>query len=248
MSTLNVPLVALVGDRETGEAAHGRIIEALEGLNVGHRWHSTATLAAPADLADADGIWVVPGSPYRSMANVLATIRYAREAGVPYLGTCGGFQHALIEWARNILGLMQADDVQSAPDANVLLITPLACAMRGERRPLQLAAGSKLAEIYGLLRSTELYHCSYGLNPQLSGLFTHCDLRIVAWDEADAPRAVELRGHPFFIGTLYQPELSSDRNHQHTLIQAFAAAVRERCGTARPARPEVLAALTTAAE
>ena len=239
MSTQNAPFVALVGDRETGEAAHDRIIEALGALGLRNRWHSTETLSAPSDLADADGIWVVPGSPYRSMTSVLATIRYARDEGVPYLGTCGGFQHALIEWARNVLGLTQADDVQSAPDANVLLITPLACAMRGERRPLRLAAGSELAEIYGQLRSTELYHCSYGLNPQLAGLFTHCDLRIVAWDETDAPRAVELRGHPFFIGTLYQPELSSDRHHQHTLIHAFAAAVREHRAKTRPTAADV---------
>lgn len=241
MPELSAPLVALVGDRETGEAAHDRIIEALAALGIGHRWHSTATLVVPADLADADGIWVVPGSPYRSMASVLATIRHARETGVPYLGTCGGFQHALIEWARNVLGLEQADDVQSAPDAGVLLITPLACAMRGERRPLRLSAGSKLAGIYGQLRSTELYHCSYGLNPQLEGLFTHCDLRIAGWDETDAPRAVELRGHPFFIGTLYQPELSSDRHHQHTLIHAFAAAVSDHRATARLAGAEAAA-------
>lgn len=232
MSTQNAPLVALVGDRSTHEAAHARIGEALGAVGLHHRWHATDTLSVPGDIADADGIWVVPGSPYRSMTGALAAIQHARQAGIPYLGTCGGFQHALIEWARNVLGLAAAQDVQSAPQGHVLLITPLACAMRGERRPLRLEPGSRLAAIYGQLTSTELYHCSYGLNPQLAGLFTHCDLRISAWDEANAPRAVELRGHPFFIGTLYQPELSSDRNHQHTLIHAFAAAVRRHWTTA----------------
>ncbi|HET7013895.1 MAG TPA: hypothetical protein VFI65_08295 [Streptosporangiaceae bacterium] len=230
MTTHNAPLIALVGDYDAEETAHDKITEALSGLGVRYRWHPTDSLTGPGDIADADGIWVVPGSPYRSMAGALTAIRFAREEGIPYLGTCGGFQHALIEWARNVLGLAAAQDVQSAPDGHILLITPLACAMRGEHRPLRLAADSKLAAIYGQLSSTELYHCSFGMNPQLAGLFTHCDLRIVAWDETGAPRAVELRGHPFFVGTLYQPELSSDRDQQHTLIHAFAGAVRQRQG------------------
>ncbi len=224
------PMVVLVGDRDKDEAGHPRITEALTALGIRHRWQPTEALTSRACLADAAGIWVVPGSPYRSMNGALLAISYARESGTPYLGTCGGFQHALIEWARNVLGLAGAQDAQSDPDAEILLITPLACAMRGEERPLTIAAGSRLAGIYGQQASTELYHCSYGLNRDLAGLFSGGDLAIVAWDETGAPRAVELDGHPFFIGTLYQPELSSDRTRQHILVRAFADAVRRRSG------------------
>jgi len=209
--------------------AHNRIEQALPALGAEFRWQPTDTVTGPAEVADADGLWVVPGSPYRSMAGALTAIRHARESALPYLGTCGGFQHALIEWARDVLGLAEAEDVQSAPRATFQLITPLACSLRGERRPLRLVPGSALAVIYGRLDSQEVYHCCYGLNPDFAGLFTSGALRITAHDDEGAPRAVELAGHPFFIGTLYQPELSSDRYQQHLLIHAFVRAVQLRC-------------------
>jgi CTP synthase (UTP-ammonia lyase) len=228
--TADRPLVLLVGEQCDTEGAHGRIAQALPALGIAHEWRSTRDIAGPADLAGADGIWVVPGSPYASMAGALTAIRHARETGLPYLGTCGGFQHALIEWARTNLGLPEAQDVQSEPDAKLALITPLSCSLRGEFRPLRMAAGSRLAEIYGQVDSVELYHCCYGLNEDFAGLFDGQRLAITAWDEEGAPRAVELADHPFFIGTLYQPELVSDGAGQHVLIRAFADAVRGRAG------------------
>jgi len=221
------PLVVLVGDRDDGQEAHGRIEQALPALGVRYRWMPTESITHTEQVADADGIWVVPGSPYRSMAGALAAIRYARERQVPYLGTCGGFQHALIEWARHVLGVREADDTQSAPDAAVPLITPLACSLRGERRPLRLQPGSFLARLYGCLEAEEVYHCCYGLNQEFADLFAAGPLRITAWDAEGAPRAVELEGHPFFVGTLYQPELASDGYYQHLLLHAFTKAVRE---------------------
>lgn len=231
MRSDRVPLVVLVGDRDVSAHAHDRIEQALPALGVDYRWHGTETITEAADLAGADGVWVVPGSPYRSMAGALTAIRHARETGLPYLGTCGGFQHALIEWARNVLGLADAQDIQSAPQATLPLITALACSLLGERRPLRLVPGSALAALYGRLDSEEVYHCRYGLNPDFAGLFTDGALRITALDDQGAPRAVELAGHPFFIGTLYQPELASDRHQQHLLMHAFVRAVQIRHGS-----------------
>jgi len=71
---------------------------------------------APTALAQqalmANGIWLAPGSPYASFDNVLGVIRFARERNVPFLGTCGGFQHVLIEFARNVLGIADADSAE----------------------------------------------------------------------------------------------------------------------------------------
>lgn len=226
--TADQPLVLLVGERRESEAAHARIEEALPALGIAYEWRPTRDITGPADLDAADGIWVVPGSPYGSMDGALTAIGHARETGLPYLGTCGGFQHALIEWARNELGLPEAQDTQSEPDARLALITPLACSLRGEYRPLRMVADSRLAGIYGGVDSVELYHCCYGLNEDFAGLFDGQALTITARDEQGAPRAVELAGHPFFVGTLYQPELVSDGTVQHVLIQAFAQAVRLR--------------------
>jgi len=73
------------------------------------------------------GFWCVPGSPYRDMDGALRTIRFARETRCPFLGTCGGFQHAVIEYARSVLGLTDADHMESNPDAELPLIIALAC-------------------------------------------------------------------------------------------------------------------------
>jgi CTP synthase (UTP-ammonia lyase) len=92
-----------------------------------------------------DGLWCVPGSPYASMEGALNAIRQARESGLPFLGTCGGFQHALIEVARDLLGLADADHSESNPGGDVLLIDRLSCSLVGARGRLHVVAGSRLA-------------------------------------------------------------------------------------------------------
>src|SRR5205809_607084 len=77
------------------------------------------------------GIWCVPGSPYRSMDGALRANRFARENGRPFLGTCGGFQHAIIESLRNVAGLKHADHAESNPDAKMPVIVRLACSLAG---------------------------------------------------------------------------------------------------------------------
>src|SRR5207245_7508565 len=96
--------VALVGDRSPNVVAHTRIPRLLDALAERERLILDAYWipSADAEAADAvhgfDAVWVVPGSPYRSQAGVLSAIRTAREEGIPFLGTCGGFQHALLEF------------------------------------------------------------------------------------------------------------------------------------------------------
>jgi len=83
------------------------------------------------------------------MDGALSAIRLAREVGISFLGTCGGFQHALIEYARNVAGIEDAEHAESSPSAERLVIEPLACSlvdMEGEIRPLP---DTRLAEIYG---------------------------------------------------------------------------------------------------
>src|SRR5688572_6507407 len=97
--------LALVGDFSEEIVAHRAIPQALAlarestGVAVEWDWVDTARLAeAPRQLADHAGIWCVPGSPYRNTDGALAAIRFSRETQRPFLGTCGGFQHALIEF------------------------------------------------------------------------------------------------------------------------------------------------------
>jgi CTP synthase (UTP-ammonia lyase) len=221
--------IALVGDYDPGVKAHQAIPIALQmaseafGCRVEPDWVGTEELAgeAASRLRGYGAVWVVPASPYLSMDGALAAIRYAREGAVPFLGTCGGFQHTLIEYARNVLGLRDADHAETNPDASVLFVSPLSCALRDSDGPIHFRPGSRLAAIYGMSDTVEQYNCRFGLNPQYRERLEDGRLSITATDDEGDARAVELAGHPFFLATLYQPERSALRGVRHPLISAF---------------------------
>jgi CTP synthase (UTP-ammonia lyase) len=231
--------IGLVGDESSSVRAHRAIPAALAlaarslGCAVEPVWVSTPQAARDgvAAVERFDGIWCVPGSPYAAMEGALAAIRFARERGRPFLGSCGGFQHAVLEYARNQLGLVEADHAESNPDAALALIAPLACSLVGESGVVRFVPGSRLRAIYGADEATEAYHCRYGISPAHEAKLAGGSLRVAAIDVEGQTRAVELDEHPFFIATLYQPELSALAGNSadaHPLIRAFvrsAAAV-----------------------
>ena len=223
--------VALIGDHDPAITAHRAIPLALglaahaAGSAVEEMWVATPEPQRdPALLAGYDAIWCVPGSPYASMAGALAAIRFARERGVPFLGTCGGFQHALIEYARDVLGLAEADHAESSPGAAMPLIAPLACSLAETTGEIVLREGSRIRAIYGHALATEGFNCRYGVNPQYQALLAGGPLHITGMDESGEARVAELGGHPFFVATLFQPERSALRGGAHPLIAAYLQA------------------------
>ncbi len=229
-------VVALVGDHDPAVVAHRAIPRGLAlsarglGIDASWEWVGTDTIGADpaARLSRADAIWCVPASPYRSMAGALAAIRFARESGRPFLGTCGGSQHALLEYARNVLGIRDANHAESSGGAGLPLISELSCALVEKSDRIRVLEGTMLSRICGASELEETYHCRYGLNPALERLFTGSSLRISGRDAASEVRAFELHGHPFFIGTLFQPERAALRDRRHPLIDAFLAAASAR--------------------
>jgi CTP synthase (UTP-ammonia lyase) len=105
------------------------------------------------------------------MTGALNSVKYARENNVPFLGTCGGFQHMLVEYARNVLGLERADHQESNPDAEMPVISGLACSLEGKRGKVIFKKKSKAAEIYGTAEAEEEFRCSFGVNPNFRHLF-----------------------------------------------------------------------------
>jgi CTP synthase (UTP-ammonia lyase) len=217
--------VGLVGDYDAGIRAHQAIPQALArtGGDVEPCWIGSDAVDE-AVLGRVQAVWCVPGSPYKSMDGALRAIRWARERGVPFLGSCGGFQHAVIEYARNVVGLSDADHAESNPAATLPLVAPLACALVGARGVVRFVAGTRLAAIYGRDEAEEGYHCSYGLNPALQERIFGGPLRVAARDVDGQVRAVELDGHRFFTATLFQPELSALAERTHPLVTAFVHA------------------------
>lgn len=226
-----MPRLALIGDHDERIVAHRAIPLALAragadtGLAVEWEWIGTDTItAASRQLAGYAGLWCVPGSPYRSMEGALAAIRFAREARRPFLGTCGGFQHALIEFARDIAGVAHADHAETAPAAEDLVVTRLACSLVGQPGAISFTSGSQLHAIFGGRPAHEEYHCNYGPNPAYRARFEAAGLRFTGFDTEGQVRAMELPGHPFFIGTLFQPERSALAGRDHPLVAAFVRA------------------------
>ena len=129
-----------------------------------------------------------------------------RESGMPFLGTCGGCQYAILEYARNVLGYIDAKHAETHPDALLPLIAPLSCALVEVRGTIRLDGGSTIARIYGQNEIEEGYHCSFGLNPKLEHLLRGSALRITGRDPVGEARSLELTGHPFFVLTQFQPE------------------------------------------
>jgi CTP synthase (UTP-ammonia lyase) len=221
--------IALVGDRSANVTAHARIpviIDALlrrDGIALDAYWISTSDVAA-GGVGGFDAIWLVPGSPYASAAGAISAVRAARESQIPFLGTCGGFQHALLEFARDVCGLATVENQEVTPRAEDLLIVALECSLVGHEDAVTVVPGTLAAKILGPGRRTERYHCAYGLNPEYLDVLTAHGLRFSGCDDGGQVRIAELPGHPFFVGTLFQPELSGDGSRPHPMIAALATA------------------------
>ncbi len=219
--------IGLIGDYNAGVLAHQAIPKALalaaDGAAVQPVWLDTES-ALNADLEPYAGFWCVPASPYRSMDGALRAIRYARENQRSYLGTCGGCQHAILEFARNVLKIADAGHTESDLSASEPVITSLACSLIEADEVLRPIPGSRLHEIYGVDEIRETYHCSYGLNPAYLTRLLDGGLRVGVMGPNGEARAFELPAHPFFFATLFQPERSAFKGKTHPLIQAFVAA------------------------
>ena len=222
--------IGLIGDYNATVPAHQAIPIALQlagealGLAVQHEWVPTEEILDFSRVAAFSGLWCVPASPYRSMEGALTAIQFARESGRPFLGTCGGFQHAIVEYARNVLGWADADHAEVAATAGRPVITLLACALVEATEAVHFVPGSRIAAIYGCEQSIEGYRCSYGLNPELQDALVSGPLRAGAKDATGAIRAIELNDHPFFLATLFQPERLAPKNQIPPLVSAFVRA------------------------
>ncbi len=229
----NKVFLGLVGDYDSSVTAHQAIPIALKraavglSIDVNFEWIPTDEITDVSRIDHFDGLWCVPASPYRSMDGALLAIRHAREGAVPFLGTCAGFQHAVVEFARNVLGWADAEHAETAPAAARAVISPLACSFVEKSGLIRLIPGTRIAAAYGARETTEGYHCRFGLNPEFQAAIVAGPLQIAAADESGDVRAVELEDHPFFVASLFQPERAALKGHSAPLVDAFIAACIE---------------------
>ena len=224
--------IAVVGDFDPDKVSH-RAVEAcftrageFQALPVEREWLATGRVT-PGDksaFTNFQGIWAAPGSPYRNADGALWAVTYARTTAIPFLGTCGGVQHALLEYARNVLGLKDADHAENNPRTGFPLLQQMRCSLVEKSQNIVVERGTGFEKLYGADSGLEEFHCRYGLNPEFEHLFHRGPLEIVARAEDGEVRAVALRGHPFFVGTLFQPERRALKGGLHPVVEAFFAA------------------------
>lgn len=227
------PLVAILGERSPTFKPHAATDSAIAhscqqlSLSVNSKWVSTEDISCSL-LETVSGIWVAPGSPYKNMDKTLAAIRYARENQVPCLGTCGGFQHMILEYARHVLHYEDAQSQENDPYASQLFISQLACSLAGRTMHLKFQEGSQISRIYGSLSAEEEYYCNFGLNPEYVSILMNSSLAVVGSDEEGEVRVIEVPTHPFFVGTLFVPQTRSKTDIPHPVVTAFIRAVVQK--------------------
>jgi CTP synthase (UTP-ammonia lyase) len=224
--------VAVIGDFQPANETHTSIApavahaDAAAGTSTAVEWIATDDALGLGEdvLGGYAGFWIAPASPYRSMDGALRAIRYARERDVPVLGTCAGFQHMVLELARNVLGFEDAAHAEYDPYASRLFVTPLSCSLAGQSMRVRLHPGTRAASLYPDTTATERYYCNFGLAPEHVDELVAAGMVVSGTDQDGEPRVIELPDRRYFVGTLFVPQTSSTPESPHPVVGGFVAA------------------------
>jgi CTP synthase len=250
--------IAVVGKYVEYEDSYKSLKEALlhggaaHGLKVNIHWleaEGVTGLDWERQLAAFDGILVPGGFGKRGIDGMLNAIRFARERKVPYFGICLGMQTLVIEFARNVAGLEDADSTEFNPGAphRVIFklrelkgIDELGGTMRLGSWPCRLAEGSFAQKAYGAREIHERHRHRYEFNREYEEQLRSAGLRITG----ETPDGIyveicEIADHPWFLGCQFHPEFKSKPMEPHPLFAAFiGAAYKERMRRAGSAEDE----------
>ncbi len=227
--------IGIIGDYDASRLTHIATDEAIrhcaEHLSLSAKtvWLPTDSLESRVDdlLCGFDALFCAPGSPYRSFDGAINAIHYAREHRVPFLGTCGGFQHTVMEYAIHVLRLTDVHHQELNPGADNFVISALSCSLVGQTGTIMLRKNSLSRQMYGMDKVTERFNCNYGLNPRFLDLFELSGFVVAGVDENKEARIFELPQNGFYIATLYQPQLLSTPENPHKMICAYLRSAQD---------------------
>lgn len=238
--------IGILGDFNADSRSHQAINDALQHaakklkITVEGEWLPTLSLTKPdaeKKLETFDGLWGSPGSPYKSFDGMLKGIEFARRRDWPYLGTCGGFQYAFIEFARNVLNIKDADSAENNSGSKNIIVYPVACAvpdrkgnapkLSGVVPQIKLRPGSYLQSFYNQDTVTEEFFCNFEINPEFEWTTMEAGFPVVARGPDGEIRAIESPIHRFYVATLFQPQLTSTEKKPHPLVLAFVQAAAD---------------------
>lgn len=232
--------IALVGKYVELHDAYLSVVEALyhagyeNGAAVTIQWVDSEQLTpenTAARLAGADGVLIPGGFGVRGIEGMVLAARYAREREIPYFGICLGMQIAVIEAARGLCGLAGANSREFAPDGAHCVIDlmpdqqgnlPKGGTMRLGAYPCRLTPDSLLRRIYGQEDISERHRHRYEVNNEYRAALQAAGVRFSGLSpDGRLVEAMELPGHPFYVGVQYHPEFKSRPNRAHPLFRAF---------------------------
>jgi CTP synthase (UTP-ammonia lyase) len=220
--------IAILGDFNPAYTTHHALNDSVRHVqkrldeDIRFDWISTDLFDSTMAFDRYCGLWIAPGSPYRDMKNVLDAIAYSRRNRIPTFGNCGGFQHMIIEYSRNVCGIVHADHEETNPGSKDLLISKLSCSLVEQEEQLRIV--DKQSILFRIIKEERLpgkYFCNYGINSQYLDVLTAHGLKPTALSDDGQVRAFEIVNHPFFLGTLFQPALTSTPNEPNPLILEF---------------------------
>ncbi|KJU86780.1 CTP synthetase [Candidatus Magnetobacterium bavaricum] len=251
--------IALVGKYTDYKDAYKSLAESLihggiaNDVRVGFRWVDSEDIEVGGidrGLLESDGILVPGGFGHRGIEGKIATVRYAREKGIPYFGICLGMQCAVIEFARNVCGLDSANSTEfdeHTPDPVIYLMqtwydhrqntvqernmqTQKGGSMRLGSYPCVLMPGSYSHQAYESPEISERHRHRYEFNNAYRHILGAKGLLISGLSpDKQLVEIVELPDHPWFVGCQFHPEFKSRPTDPHPLFRAFiAAALREK--------------------
>jgi len=188
-------------------------------------------------LDGLDGLLVAPGFGHRGIEGKIVAVEYAREKGLPFFGICLGMQMAVIEFARNILGLKDAHstEMDTATQHAVInmmeeqkKIRMMGGTMRLGSYPCEIKNESLAHTIYGETQITERHRHRYEFNDQYLDQFESNGMIASGRNpESGLVEIMEIPSHPFFIGVQYHPELKSTVEKPAPLFVAFIGAAKK---------------------
>ena len=238
--------IGLVGKYVQLHDAYLSVAEALRhagfalDADVEIQWIDSETLTPDtyeAVLEKLDGILVPGGFGSRGIEGMILAAKFAREHGVPYFGICLGMQIAVIEYARNVAGLHDANSGEFAPEGtqNVIDFMPgqsttinKGGTLRLGAYPCVIAPGTTMARCYGQTQISERHRHRYELNNQFRDVLTNAGLNLSGTSpDGRLVETVELSDRPFHVGVQYHPEFKSRPNKPHPLFVGFVKAALE---------------------
>ena len=202
-------------------------------VSVKVKYINTQKDTIPASLKGLDGIIVPGGFGKRGIPGKIETIKYAREHKIPFLGICLGMQCTIIEAARNLAGLKDADSTEINPDTkhpvvammeNQKKIKQLGGTMRLGNYSAKIKKGTLAYKLYKKEHIEERHRHRYEYNPVFVEQLENCGLKVSAWHKNLLPEIVEYPNHPYFIAVQFHPEFASRPLKPHPLFDGLVKA------------------------